>query len=83
MTEPELKQLRNVRIHTILSIKDEGRKIAIQCPQHRDKHPSFFVFPDNSFYCFSCNASGQGAIDFCKFLGYNFLETIEELKKYA
>lgn len=42
----------------------KGRKsTAVTCPFHDDKRPSLNLFPNNTFYCFSCRESGTN-IDF-------------------
>lgn len=46
-----------------LSFKRNGRVLKTECPlgTHSDTDPSFTVYPDtNSFYCFGCNAWGDG-----------------------
>lgn len=43
-----------------------------RCPFHEEKTASFFIYLDNSYYCFGCGARGN-AIDFLmKKLGYSF-----------
>lgn len=82
LTRQEIKALRDVRIHKILGLKDNGMRQAIACPIHNGKNPNFNVYPDNSFFCFKCGVKGSGAIDFCAKLGFSFLEAAEELCKY-
>lgn len=37
----------------------KGRKsTAVTCPFHEDKRPSLNLFPNNTFFCFSCKESG-------------------------
>lgn len=83
LTNEEIKILRDVRIHRILGIEDDGRRISRRCPFHNERSPSFFLYADNSFHCFGCGANGAGAIDFCEKLGFSFLEAAEELCKYV
>lgn len=80
----ELQKLRDVSIYRILGIQYSGRRISIRCPlpNHRDATPSFCLYPNNSYFCFGCGTHGRGAIDFCRDLEFNFIETIEELVKY-
>lgn len=84
MTNEELKTIREISIHRILSIHESGRRISLRCPfpNHRDGTPSFTLYPTNDFYCFGCGASGRGAIDFVTKLGYTFVEACQELIKY-
>ncbi len=49
------------------------------CPFHNERTPSFFIFPDNRFYCYGCNESGD-AIDFqMKLKNYDFMEAVRSL----
>ena len=49
------------------------------CPFHSEKTPSFKVFPDNHFKCFSCGAYGD-EIDFVqKMYGLSFLDALKYL----
>lgn len=84
LTNQEIEIIRNIRIHKILGIIDNGRDIHIRCPfgTHRDKTPSCTIYSNNSYHCFSCLANGQGAIDFTVELGYSFVEALEELIRY-
>lgn len=84
LNKQELEQLRNIRIHKLLGVKDDGRKLSIKCvfPNHKDDTPSLLIDNLNGYYCFGCKKAGFGAIDFCTDLGLTFKETIEDLKKY-
>ena len=74
--------IRDIRIHKILNIPDNGRDIRIPCPIHGGKNPNFIINSDNSYHCFKCNKHGSGAIDFCLDLGYSFKDSLNELIKY-
>ena len=39
-----------------------GGRHSLTCPFHEDKNPSFVVYPNNTFHCFSCARNGD-AID--------------------
>jgi DNA primase len=81
--KPTLTQLREVSIHKILGLVNTGRRVSISCPfGHRDRNPSFSLFPNNSFKCFSCGKHGGGAVDFCLFLGYSMKDCTKELAKF-
>jgi len=41
----------------------KGDKFIGKCPFHDDDTPSFFIYPDNRFYCFGCKATGD-SVDF-------------------
>lgn len=82
LTNEEIQKLRDIRIHSILHVRDVGNRVAIKCPIHSDNTPSFVLYRDNGFHCFGCGINGKGAIDFTMALGFSFQEAVEELVKY-
>ena len=82
LTNEELNKIREIRIHQILGVKDNGRRIMIRCPFHSDKTASFVLYPENNYTCFGCNKTGQNCIDFVIDLGFTFEESLLELIKY-
>ena len=66
LTNEEIQVVRDIRIHKILNIPDNGRDIKVNCPFHNERTPSFVIHPDNGYKCFGCDKKGFGAIDFCK-----------------
>lgn len=51
------------------------------CPFHEEKTASFFIYPNNSYYCFGCGAHGNGAIDFLiKRFNYSFKDACNILE---
>jgi DNA primase len=78
-----LDELRNISIHSILGLRNNGRTEMIRCPfDHKDSTPSCAINSNNTFKCFGCNQSGGGAIDFVMATGCTFKEAVEELKSY-
>jgi len=41
------------------TFKPKGRLMQGLCPFHPEKTGSFFIYPDQEFYCFGCGASGD------------------------
>lgn len=82
LTHEEIQKFRDIRIHRILGVQDNGRDIKLCCPFHSERTPSFTLYEDNHYHCFGCNKHGFGAIDFCKDLGLSFKESLEELCNY-
>jgi len=78
----DLTKLREIKILTILGMKDTGRDVSIQCPFHRDRTPSMRIYKDNSYYCFGCDVGGQNCIDFMLESGEDFTKVINELKQF-
>ncbi len=83
MSNEELDKIREISIHSLLGRVHCDRNIVISCPIHKDRTPSFVLFPDNHYYCFSCQATGRGSIDFLMFLGATFQEAVKELEKLS
>ena len=42
-----------------LILKKQGERYWTCCPFHTDKHPSMCLYPDGSWYCFSCDTGGD------------------------
>lgn len=84
LTNEEIQRIRDVSIHEILGIQNNGRRISLRCPfpSHSDRTASFTLYADNGFHCFGCGKNGQGAIDFVMEMDYPFTEACEELIKY-
>lgn len=72
----------------ILSIMDMNRIISYygiksnrgmcSCPFHKDKSPSMKIY-DKTFYCFSCNKTGD-LIQFVQYLfGLDFMKALEKI----
>ena len=61
-TIDELKQKTDIVsvVSQYISLKKAGRNLVGLCPFHSEKHPSFFVYPEQqSWHCFGCNAGGD------------------------
>jgi len=74
MKKFDLNKLRQVDFTPLIKtrITKLGDKRRTLCPFHDEKTPSFFIYPENSYYCFGCGVSGN-AIDFVmKALGHSF-----------
>lgn len=78
-----IKKAREVSIHSLYGIANNGRKLRLPCPIHHGTDLNFLLDPDNGYKCFVCEARGHGAIDFLMALGATFGEALEELDKYA
>jgi len=51
------------------------------CPIHNEDTPSFFIFENNSYHCFGCQAHGSNAIDFViEWKGLDFNGALDYLR---
>ena len=46
-----------------VELQNRGGRLVGLCPFHSENKPSFFIFTDNRFHCFSCGEHGD-AVDF-------------------
>ena len=67
-----------VQAHGI-TLKKSGTRHMGLCPFHDEKTPSFFVYPNNSFYCFGCGAGGDAATFIMHLYGCSFPDALERL----
>lgn len=66
-------------MHTIISYYGiKSNRDMCSCPFHKDKSPSMKIY-DKSFYCFSCNKTGD-IIQFVQYLfGLDFMKAMEKI----
>jgi DNA primase len=63
-----------------VELKRSGTSLKGLCPFHREKTPSFFVFPaSGTWKCFGCSAGGDVISFLMHYRNLNFLEVVEEL----
>jgi len=61
------------------NIRSGSARYSARCPFHTEKTGSFFVYPNNTFYCFGCSAGGDVITFVRKLHGYKFPEAVKFL----
>lgn len=65
-------------------LKRSGRIYKGLCPFHKEKTPSFVVYPDqNRFHCFGCGKSGDIFTYLQEIEGLSFVEAVEKMGAVA
>jgi DNA primase len=72
-------------IKDYVSLKKSGHNFVCCCPFHKERTPSFFIFPkNNSFKCFGCGEAGDAITFIKKIENVDFAEALKLLaKKYG
>ncbi len=71
-------------ISAYLPLKREGKNYSALCPFHKEKTPSFKVFPDTQRYkCFGCGKSGNVFMFVMEMEKIGFVEAVEHLARRA
>jgi len=74
------KEVPLATLYDFQKIKTGHVKFTACCPFHNDSHPSFVVYPNNTFYCFShCNIGGDVITFIMKLNGLSFPQAVRYL----
>jgi len=78
-----VERCKNIPIEDLLNteIVITGDRKKTVCPIHNENTPSFFIFKDNTYHCFGCQAHGFNAIDFViEWKGLDFNRALDYLR---
>ena len=83
VTKEQIDQALSVPIEHVIGqeLKKSGERLFGLCPLHREKTPSFTVYPDNKFHCFGCGVNGDSITLIRKLHDFNFVEAVRWLNK--
>lgn len=61
LTDEEIQRAEQFPLEELYEgkLRKFGSRYRGLCPFHEEKTPSFFIFPDNRYHCFGCNAHGN------------------------
>jgi len=61
-------------------LRKSGKLWTALCPLHRDrKTPNFTIYPDNTFFCYSCRQGGDSIAFVQKLRNISFREALSEI----
>lgn len=84
ITETDVEKARSISIESLYAwekSKRMGHRFSACCPFHQESSPSFFIFKDNKFRCFSCSSHGD-SIDFFSLINnVDFIDAVKFLIK--
>ena len=60
--------------------RKNGRGYKMVCPFHDDKNPSMTIFPNGSYYCHGCGASGDYISYVMKLKNMDFISALKEIE---
>lgn len=84
ITEGDIESVKSIPILSLYEFektKTGYRRFSACCPFHSEKTPSFFVFENNSYYCFGCHAHGDSIEFVMQRDKINFVESVKLLRK--
>ncbi|MBC2593528.1 toprim domain-containing protein [Ruficoccus amylovorans] len=66
-----------------IELKPAGHLLRAHCPLHEDATPSFYVWDDNSFYCYGCQTGGDVFTLTQKLYDLSFSDAVDRVREYA
>ncbi len=81
LNEADIERSRVVPIENLVNgqFKKVGNKSVALCPFHNEKTPSFYVYPENRFYCYGCGKNGDAISFIMELNGLKFPDAVKFL----
>lgn len=82
VTREQVDQALQTPIENVINekFKKSGNRLVGLCPLHKEKTPSFTVYPEtNTFYCYGCGEGGNVINLIIKLHGLGFIEAVRWL----
>ena len=73
------KQISILSLYPFERLRRTGTRHIALCPFHKEKTPSFTIYPNNSFYCFGCHKGGDAIYFVMSLRECSFLEAIKHI----
>jgi len=85
VTDAEIERAREHPLEQLMEqrVFKQGGRLVTHCPFHKERTPSFYIFPDNHFKCFGCQEHGDAIAFVMKRDGLKFIEAVKKLINYA
>ena len=82
------EEIETAKMHPIvelarsrLDLKQSGKNFVALCPFHKERTPSFYLYPEtNSFYCYGCCKGGDNLTLTMALYGISFKEAVSMLQ---
>lgn len=73
------KQKSILSLYSFEKLRKFGNKHQALCPFTTEKTPSFFIYDNNTYHCFSCGANGTAIDFFMRLNNVNFKDAVRAL----
>ena len=80
--DEQIEMAKSVPLESLIpDLKYNSGRLIRRCPFHEEKTPSFYVFKNNSYYCFGCGEHGDSISYIMKTQNLGFIQAIKYLLK--
>ncbi len=75
----DAKQKPILSLYSFDKLKKYGNKHMARCPFHNEDSASFFIYDNNTYHCFGCQANGTAIDFFMRLNNVNFKDAVRAL----